>query len=151
MVLPLAALAIASAGLGALGKVLGGVGANTAAKSKAKALEASAAMARDEAGVNAQLALSEAERALGRAATVGAASGGGLTGSALNVLDDLSMQGVFNARRAVYEGETEARNRLMEAAVTRQQGKVQLVSGLIGGASSLLGGFASAAQAKAGG
>jgi hypothetical protein len=57
-----------------------------------------------ETGVAVNADLEESARAIGRAATLAAASGGGLTGSALNVIDDLSRQAMARARAAVFQG-----------------------------------------------
>jgi hypothetical protein len=66
-------------------------------------------MARTEGGVAASLAMEEGARARARAATLAAASGGGITGSAQEVLDDLARQQMFRARSAIYSAETDAR------------------------------------------
>jgi hypothetical protein len=68
-----------------------------------------ARQARQEGGVQAQIALEEGARVAARAATLAAASGGGITGSAQAVLDDLSRQSMFRVRSALYSAETDAR------------------------------------------
>ncbi|PIB96515.1 hypothetical protein [Caulobacter sp. X] len=139
-----------AAGVSAIGSILGGIGGFKAARGKAKALEAGAAQARAEAGVNAQLALEEADRAAGSAA-VDAAAGGGLTGSALGALDDLTAGGMYNARTALYAGTVEGRNLQHEATVSRRQGGLTLITGWLnaaGAASTALGSMQNTRQAR---
>lgn len=125
-----ATMMLVSKGVGALGDLLAGVGGNTQAKQKARALEAGSRQSLAEAGVAAQLALEEGDLAQGRAAVLAAASGGGITGSAVDVLNQLSRKATFNARSAVYRGEMESNNLLAEAEASRAQGRVELITGL---------------------
>lgn len=66
------------------------------------------AMARGEGAAEAALLEEDAARTRGRAATLAAASGGGLTGSAMDVLDDLQRQGRYRVRSALWSAETDA-------------------------------------------
>lgn len=145
---PVSIALLASAGISAIGKVLGGVGGYSAGKAQATALRAGADQARAEAGIEAQLGLEDADRTEGRAATLAAASGGGLTGSALDVLDDLERQSQFRAKAAIYRGEMEARSREYEARVAKRQGAVSLVTGITGAGATALGAFGQAAQQR---
>lgn len=142
---------IITAGISAIGNMLGGIGAFKAARGQAHQLEAQARQAREEAGVNAQLALEEADRAAGAAAVEAGAGGGGITGSALSALDDLAAGGVYNARTALYAGTVESRNRMHEAKVTRRQGTLTLLTKWLqaaGDTSTALGGMQNARQAR---
>lgn len=65
-------------------------------------------MARQEGSSEAALLNEDLARTRGRAATLAAASGGGLTGSAMDVLDDLSRQGRFRVRSTLWAAETDA-------------------------------------------
>lgn len=67
------------------------------------------------AAVNADL--DDSARAIGRAVTLAGASGGGLTGSALSVVEDLSRQGMARARSIAYTGVSQARAIAMGASV----------------------------------
>lgn len=139
-----------TAGISAIGNILGGIGAYKAARGQAKALEAGARQARAEAGVNAQIALEEADRAAA-AAAVEAGAGGGITGSALGALEDLAAGGMFNARAALYAGAMEGRNLQHEAKVTRRQGTLTLLTNWLqaaGSASTALGGMKTARDAR---
>lgn len=142
---------VGAAGLSAVGKILGGIGANKAAKARAKALELGAQMDLDEAGIAAQLGLEEDERVAGALATHAAAGGGGgLGGSALSVLNDFGRQSLMKARNTTYSGMTAAWARRNDAAVARAEGKNAKTAGFIGAGGSLLGGFAQAYGAKGG-
>lgn len=66
------------------------------------------AMARSEGAAEAALLEEDLARTRGRAATLAAASGGGLTGSAMDVLDDLQRQGRYRVRSALWSAETDA-------------------------------------------
>lgn len=152
MVLPLVAAAIASAGISAVGKILGGIGAKKSAQARAKALEMNAGMDLAESGVAAQLGLQQDERVAAQLATQAAAGGGGgLGGSALNVLNDLGRQSLMKARNTTYQGQTAAWSRRNDAQVARADGSNALTGSLIGAAGSLVGGFAKAYAAGAGG
>ncbi|ODT88106.1 hypothetical protein [Phenylobacterium sp. SCN 70-31] len=145
MVAPVPALAVASAGLSALGKILGGVGAKKAGKARAQALEYSAGLDLQEAGLAAQLGLEEDERvAANLAVNAAAGGGGGLRGSALAVLDDLGRQSLMKARNTSYAGMTAAWARRNDASAARAQGSNALTEGIVGAGGSLLGGFARA-------
>lgn len=76
-------------------------------KEKARA-NAFKIMARQEGAAEAALLEEDSARARGRAATLAASSGGGLTGSAMDVLDDLGRQGRFRVRSALWSAETDA-------------------------------------------
>lgn len=139
-----------TAGISAIGSVLGGIGALKASRGQARALRASAQQARAEAGVNAQLALEDADRAAARAA-VEAATGGGITGSALAALDDLAAGGMYNARTALYAGTVEGRNLEHDATVARRQGGLTLLTNFYqaaGSGATALGGMKTSRDAR---
>lgn len=150
MVLPLL-IPIIAAGLGAVGKIIGGIGANNAAKARAQSLEMGAQQALNESGIAAQMGLEDDERVAGRLATMaGAGIGGGLGGSSMAVLGDLGRQSLMKARNVVYRGQTEAWAKRNDATVTRMQGQVDLTTSILSAGSSMLGAFASGAEAKRG-
>lgn len=132
----------ATAGISAIGQVIGGIGKFAAAKGRARALKAGALQAKREAGIAAGMALEQGDRAAAEAAVRAASGGGGLTGSALGALDDLASSAMFNARSAIYEGVSEGRNLEYEAKVAKKQGALELVTSLYlagGSAGSALG------------
>ena len=141
-----APIALAAAGLSAAGKIFGGITANSAARARARALEDGARQALNEAGVAAQLAIEDDERAMARAVTLAAAGGRGATAS--RVLADLERQSVFRARTAAYRGQAEARNKRYDAQVSRAEGRSALIGSFIDAGSSLLSTFAQGAEAK---
>jgi hypothetical protein len=135
-------------GLGAVGGLLKGIGDSIAAGRKATALDHAALQSSEEAGVNAQTALMQGDATAATGAVRAAANGGGLVGSSMGVIANLSDQAMFNARAQIYRGNVERQNDLYEAAVTRAQGWSSLVGDTVGGVTSMLGGFANAAQAS---
>lgn len=137
-----------AAAASAAAKAIEGIGSFLSSRTQSDALEAAAKQALAEAGIGAQLELEQTDRATARGATLAAASGGGLTGSALAVIDDVARQGVFNARSAIYEGVAEADRMKYEAKVARRQGEFALVASLVSGGSTAMGGFAES-RAKA--
>lgn len=120
-----------------VGNMLAGIGDFFTSRQQGEAMDAAAKQARRDGGMAAQLELENTDRATARGATLAAASGGGLTGSALTVLDDLSRQGVFNARSQIYAGESEGRNLNYQAKVTRRQGELSLALGFVAGGAGL--------------
>lgn len=145
MVAPVVAAAIGAAGLSALGKILGGIGAKSAAKQRARALELGAQMDLDEAGIAASMGLEDDERQAGRLAVEAAAGGGGgLGGSSLRVLNDLGRQSLMKARNTVYGGQTSAWSRRNDARQARAEGRNALTQGVLGAGGSLLSGYAKA-------
>lgn len=135
--------AAASAGLSAIGKLLGGASAKSAAKRRAQALELGAQMDLNEAGIAAQLGLEEDERvSASLAVNAAAGGGGGLGGSALRVLNDLGRQSLMKARNTTYQGATAAWARRNDANVARAEGRNAMTQGVLGAGGSLIGGFA---------
>jgi hypothetical protein len=139
----------AAGGLGALGGLMQGISASIADGRKATALDRAALQSSEEAGVNAGLQLQRGDATAAQGAVRAAANGGGLTGSSMGVIANLSNQAMFNARAQIYRGNVERQNDLFEAATERAQGLSSLVGGVVSGATSLLGGFAQAAGAGA--
>ncbi|MBI1684463.1 hypothetical protein [Caulobacter hibisci] len=139
------------AGISAIGNMLGGIGKFQASRGRARALKAAGQQARREAGVEAQIALEQGDRAAASAAVDAAAGGGGLTGSAIGALDDLTGSAMFNARSALYRGVAEGRNHDFDAKVTKKQGQLELVTSWLqasGAAGSALSGMAERRSAR---
>jgi hypothetical protein len=148
MPLPLMALA---AGASAVGSLFGGIGKYQAGKARARALEASARNARQESGINASIQLEDADRIGARAATLAAASGGGgLSGSALAVIDDLSRQGMYKARQTVRDGVSESRALKADASAARRQASLDLTTSFIQAGTTVLGAMGQSAQMRRG-
>lgn len=137
---------LAAAGLSAFGKVLGGVMTRKAAGERRKALRAAAKQTRQEASVEASAIADDAERAAARAAVVGAGAGGGWAGSAGDVLRDQEQRGRFNARSAIWQGETRAQGLEHEGEVARAEGRIALMTSFIEAGSTLLSAFGQNAE-----
>lgn len=140
-----------TAGVSAIGSMLGGIGKFAALKGQAKALKRAGQQARREGAVEAELALEEGDRAAAQAAVQAASGGGGLTGSALAALDDLAGSAMFNARSAIYQGVTEGRNLDYQARVAKKQAGLELATSWLnasGAAGSALGDMQQRRQAR---
>ena len=130
-----------AAGIGALGSLFHGVTGFFGAGAQAKSEQLAATQHLQEGGVAGDEALRQGDQVAARAATQAAANGGGLVGSSLGVISQLSNQAMFNARAQGYRARTEARNDLYQSSVARTQGLDALAGGAIGAGSSLAGGF----------
>lgn len=140
-----------SAGMGAIGNLIGGIGKYRAGKARAKALKFAARNARQEAGVQASIQLEESDRIGARAATLAAASGGGgLEGSAMAVIDDLARQGMYRARQTVRDGLAHSTALLDDATAARRQASLDLTSSVFQAGSTFLGKMGQEAQARRG-
>lgn len=143
---PVTIALVGAAGLSAIGKLFGGSKASKAAKDRALALEEGARQRLRESGMEASLGLEDDDRLEGTAAVRAAAGGGGgLRGSAMDVLADLERQSLFKAKSTIYRGLSEARNMITEAKAERKDGKNAKISSYFSAGGSLLSGFASAA------
>ncbi|WP_312598238.1 hypothetical protein [Brevundimonas sp.] len=140
-----------AAGVSSVGKLFGGFGAKRAGQARARMLTNQARNVRQEAGIKASLALEDSDRTGARAATLAAASGGGgLQGSALDVIGDLARQGVYRARQVVRDGLAESAGLLNDATTTKRQGSLDLFSSMIDATSTFLGGVGQEANARRG-
>ena len=141
-----------SAGLSAIGTVMGGIGKYQAGRARAKALKNAARNARQEAGIAASIALEDSDRIGARAATLAAASGGGgLQGSALAVIDDLARQGMYRARQTVRDGLSQSVALLHDAKVARRQASLDLTTSMFEATSTVLGEMGNSANMRAAG
>lgn len=137
-----------AAGVSAVGSLFGGIGKRNANRAKARALQAAARNVRREAGVTASLQLEESDRVGARAATQAAANGGGLQGSAMDVIDDLARQGVYRARQTVRDGISQSVQLMNDATTAKRQGDLELFSSAIEAGSTFLGGIGQEANAR---
>ena len=132
---------IIEAGISALGKLLGGITGMFSSKAEAAVHERNALMASQQAGVNSEIAYQQGEGVAAEGAVRAAANGGGLVGSSLGVITNLSQQAMFNARAQIYRGQVASQGELYQAAVAKNQGQRALIGGVVGAASSVAGGF----------
>lgn len=134
-----------STGLNVFGKLFGGLTAFNGDNAQAKAEEYAAQEAGAQGGVNAQLALQRGDQVAAQGAVQAAANGGGFTGSALNVISNLSQQAEFNARAETYRANSEIRNDLYQAKVDHANGLDSLIGGFMGAGGAAAGGLANQA------
>lgn len=142
-----------TAGLSAVGSLIGGFGRFQQGRARARALKLAARQTRQEAAIAAQIGLEEADRIGARALTLAAASGGGgLQGSARDVLADLSRQGMYRARQTIRDGNAAAIGLENDARVARAQAGLDLFTGVFDAGTTFLGQSAlSNQQARMGG
>lgn len=132
---------ITVAALASVGKLLGGIGAYNKGKAIERQMQFRARQANQEGAIRANVALTEADQVGGEAAIRAAQNGGGLSGSAVDVLADIERRGAFNARSAIWAGATEAENALYEGKVARREGALKLIGATLDAGTSLASGF----------
>lgn len=142
--------AVLAAGVSAVGSFMGGLAKRGASRARARAMQAAARNARREAGVTASLQLEESDRVGARAATQAAMNGGGLQGSALDVIDDLARQGMYRARQTVRDGVSQSVQLMNDAQTAKRQGDLELFSSMVEASSTFLGGIGQEANARRG-
>lgn len=135
---------LASSGFAAIGNLFSGLLGASASNAQAKADEMAAHQADAEASVRGDEALMEGDAAAAHGAVQAAANGGGFTGSTLGVIQQLSANAMFNARARIYQGQTEARNDLYNAAVAKTNARNQTIGAIGGAISPALSGWAKA-------
>lgn len=130
-----------SSGIGALGSLFSGVTNYFGQMAEAQEDENNAITALRQAGVNSQVALQEGNATAAEGAVRAAANGGGLVGSALGVISNLSNQAMYNARQQVYRGQTQAQNYTYAASVAKFNAIAGAIGGGIKAGTSLAGGY----------
>lgn len=131
-----------SAGISAVAALFKGISGFFGMNAEAKAEKNAARQAQAEAGVASSQALAQGDQVAAQGAVNAAANGGGLVGSSLAVISDLTRKAMFNARAAAYRGATESQAHLYNAKVDKAAGVNDLVGGLFGSAGSLVKGGA---------
>lgn len=106
---------LAAAAASVAGTGVEGLGAFANSRYQAAVLKNQAAVARADAGIEAQLALEDGARELARGTVIAAKSGGGAEGSALNVLRDLSRQNIYEVNRITVTGKNASDAALAES------------------------------------
>ncbi len=129
------AAAVASAG----SAVAGGLNAYQTARYNADVLTQQSKAARQDAGVNAQLALEDGARATSTGITVASKAGGGYDGSARAVLEDLGRQNIYEARRITTEGAAIADAARAQAKMEVAQGNIALGTSILDAGATLMG------------
>ncbi|WP_306016648.1 hypothetical protein [Oceanicaulis sp. MMSF_3324] len=131
------------------GAIVTGVGGYYRSRAEAAALEADGREARRVAESEARARSRESRAAIGRGIVTAGASGATIEGSALDVLARMEAEGDAHARRARYEGRRRQDALNNQAASTRAQGTITLVSSLLAATGTALsGGGSSGAGAE---
>jgi hypothetical protein len=125
-------LSIAGPIVSAASSAIQGITGFISGQQQAKAAEAKATQDAQQAGVNTQERLLQGGATLGRAATLAAASGGGLGGSTAGVLNQIAERGMFNARAAAYKGITDVDADRYMASVDKDNAVNSLIGGFTG-------------------
>jgi hypothetical protein len=133
-------LSMASTAMGAAGSVVQGVMGFVGGMQQAKQAQKAAALASIEGGIQTQERLLQGGQTLGRAATLAAASGGGLGGTTAGILNQIAEHTMFNARGAAYRGATEADKDLYMSKVDKDNAINSLIGGVTGGATQAVAG-----------
>ena len=130
-----------AAGIGAVGKLLGGITGLFGGNAQAALHNRNALMDAQQAGVDSSISWQQGEGVAAEGAVRAAANGGGLVGSSMGVITNLSQQAMYNARAQIYRGQVASQGELYQAAVAKNQGQRALIGGVVGAASSVAGGF----------
>lgn len=136
------ALLIAGTAMQAIGAIQQGNAAKSAADYNAAIAEQNATVERQQAGAREDAKRREVRQILGQQRAAFAQSGGGMGGSAADVMHQSSVNGELDALTLRYEGDLRARG--LEAGATQErfagkqaqtQGYMQAVGTILGGAS----------------
>jgi hypothetical protein len=133
-------LGMASPIISGISSAIGGIASFIGDQQQAKQAQKAAAQASILGGINTQEALLHGMATTGRAATLAAASGGGLGGTSAGVLNQIAERGQFNARAAAYRGATQAETDLYMAKVDKDNAINSLISGFSGAAGQAVAG-----------
>jgi hypothetical protein len=136
------ALIIAGTAISALGSIQQGKSAQSAANANADNLEQNAAIERSQANQREEAKRREARMILGNQRAGFAQAGGGMGGSAADVMRQSSINAELDALTLRYEGDLRARGMQAEAQQERFAGKVAKRAGYFNAASSILSGAA---------
>lgn len=131
---------IAATAVQAVGAIQQGNAAKGAADYNASVLEQNAAIERQQAGAREEAKRREARQVLGAQRAAFAQSGGGMGGSAADVMRQSGMNAELDALTLRYEGDLRARGLQAEAASERFAGKQAQTQGYFQAAGSILGG-----------
>ena len=136
------ALIIASTAVSAIGAIQQGKSAQSAANANAANLEQNAGIERSQANQREEAKRREARMVLGTQRAALAESGGGMGGSAADVMRQSSINAELDALTLRYEGDLRARGLEAEAQQERFAGKVAKRASYFNAASSILSGAA---------
>jgi hypothetical protein len=139
-------LMMAATGVQALGSIFQGIMGQRSGIEQMRAEQHNAQQAMAESGVQADLALRQGDQAAATGAVRAAANsgGGGISSTAVGVINEASSNAYFNARGAAYKGITTADADYYQGNIDRANGNNALISGVIGAAGDIIGGSAQA-------
>lgn len=142
------ALLIASTAVQAIGAVSKGNAAKAAAGYNAALMDQEAAAERQQASAREEQGRRQAAQVLGAQRAAFAQSGGGMGGSAADVMRQSSINAELDALTMRYEGELRARGLESQAAAERFAGKQAQRAGYFEAAGTILGGAAKYGDAR---
>jgi hypothetical protein len=143
-------LLVASVATQAIGQIQQAQVAKKAADYNAALAEQNAAVQRQQAGAREEAQRREAGQVLGAQRAAFAQSGGGMGGSAADVMQQSATNAELDALTLRYEGELRARGLEAEAAGERFAGKAALSQGYFNAAPTILSGASQYGEMKAG-
>lgn len=133
---------VAGTAIQAIGAIQQGKSAQSAANANAANLEQTAAIERAQANQREEAKRRETRQVLGLQRAAFAQSGGGLGGSAADVMQQSAVNAELDALTLRYEGDLRARGMEAEASQERFSGKVAKRAGYFNAAGSILSGAA---------
>lgn len=131
---------VASTAMQAVGSIQQGRAADKAARYNAKILEQNAATELSQASEREDAVRRQAAMVLGKQSAAFAQSGGGMGGSAADVMQQSSTMAELDALTTRYEGALRAQGLRAEAATERYAGKQAKQAGYFNAANSILSG-----------
>ena len=134
------ALIIAGTAMQAIGAIQQGNASQAAANRNAEMLDRNAGIEREQANQREESKRREARQVLGAQRAAFAQSGGGMGGSAADVMQQSSVNAELDALTLRYEGDLRARGMEAEAASERYAGKVAKRQGYMQAVGSILSG-----------
>jgi hypothetical protein len=151
-----------SSAIGAVGGAIGGLGGKLAASSQANALEYGANLKDENAGIALDQARADEKtiqkniyRQVGAQRAAAGASGIGMDGSILDVIDESNREGAVDVQRRQYAADLEARSHHIDADLDRYYGRVArkagtmvAVSGGVGAVGKAYGSLSESSTAK---
>lgn len=135
----LTAMAVGTA-VSAYGSYQQGKATERAMNYNAQVAEQNAKVAKDKAAYEAELQASKLRRAIGAQRAAQSGSGYLLSGTALDLQEDTTIQGEMDRLAILYGGEVESSNLKSEAQLARMQGKAAAQAGTTAAFGTLLSG-----------
>jgi len=145
------ALTIVGSVVGAIGSIVSGMAAASAANYNAKVQERNAAAAIEQGGADVEAERRDALRRQGQIRASYGASGMALAGSALDVFEDQVAEDELAVKNIRYKAQVRSTGHQDQAKLDRAEARNASTAGLIGGISTLASGAGKALSMAAGG